>query len=112
MDKHSPLLGMSLFVEVARTGNFSRAGDNLGMPVATLSRRIGAMERAFGVRLFDRSTRHVELTEAGRRYFERCAHLVDEARLAQESLFEVASRPAGHIRISLPVDLGTHYIGP
>ena len=42
---------------------------------------IAAMEREFGVRLFNRTTRRVELTDAGRRYFERCAHLVDEARL-------------------------------
>ncbi|MET3135374.1 DNA-binding transcriptional LysR family regulator [Oxalobacteraceae bacterium GrIS 1.11] len=86
MNDHTTLLGMSLFVEVARTGNFSQAGRNLAVPVATLSRRIAAMEREFGVRLFDRTTRKVELTEAGRRFFERCAHLIDEARLAQESL--------------------------
>ena len=75
MDQLTSLHEMALFVEVARTGNFSRASRNLGVPVATLSRRISAVERAFGVRLFNRSTRKVELSEAGRRYFERCAHL-------------------------------------
>ena len=68
----SALHDMTLFVEVARTTSFSRASRNLGVPGATLSRRIAAMERQFGVRLFDRTTRRVELTEAGRRYFERC----------------------------------------
>ena len=112
MSDLSALHDMTLFVEVARTENFSRASRNLGVPGATLSRRIAAMEREFGVRLFDRTTRRVELTEAGRRYFERCAHLVDEARLAQEALRDGAERPSGHICVSMPVDLGVHYIGP
>ena len=108
----SALHDMTLFVEVARTASFSRASRNLSVPGATLSRRIAAMEREFGVRLFDRTTRRVELTEAGRRYFERCGHLVDEARLAQEALRETAAQPSGHIRISMPVDLGVTVIGP
>jgi DNA-binding transcriptional LysR family regulator len=106
------LQDMMLFVEVARKGNFSRASAALGMPGATLSRRIAAMERDFGVRLFDRTTRRVELTEAGRRYLERCGHLVDEARLAQEALRDETTRPAGHLRVSMPVDLGVSVIGP
>jgi DNA-binding transcriptional LysR family regulator len=64
------------------------------------------------VRLFDRTTRRVELTEAGARYFERCAHLADEARLAQEALRETTARPTGHLRLSMPVDLGVQMIGP
>jgi DNA-binding transcriptional LysR family regulator len=103
---------MTLFVDVARTDSFSRASANLCVPGATLSRRIVAMEREFGVRLFDRTTRRVELTDAGRRYFERCAHLVDEARLAQEALRESAALPSGHVRVSMPVDLGVFVIGP
>ena len=106
------LHNMALFVEVARTGSFSRASENLGMPTATVSRRIAAAEREFGVRLFDRTTRRVALSDAGRRYFERCEHLVEEARLAQDALLEVASRPTGHLHVSMPVDLGVHTIGP
>ena len=112
MSDLSALHDMTLFVEVARTKNFSAAGRRLGVPVATLSRRVAAMEREFGVRLFDRTTRRVELTEAGARYFERCAHLADEARLAQESLRETAARPGGHLRVSMPVDLGVYMVGP
>ena len=108
----SALHDMTLFVAVARTGNFSRASANLGVPGPTLSRRIAAMEREFGVRLLVRNTRLVELTDVGRRYFERCAHLVDEARLAQEALRESAALPTGHVRISMPVDLGVLVIGP
>jgi len=112
MENLSALHDMALFVEVARTGSFSRASVKLGVPGATLSRRIAAMERHFGVRLLDRTTRSVALSETGQRYFERCAHLVDEARLAQEALAENVSRPVGHVRVSMPVDLGLTYIGP
>lgn len=112
MKNLSALHDMALFVEVARTGSFSRASTKLGVPGATLSRRIAAMERQFGVRLLDRTTRKVALSEAGQRYFDRCAHLVDEARLAQEALSETVNRPVGHVRVSMPVDLGLTYIGP
>lgn len=103
---------MALFVEVARTASFTRASARLGMPGATLSRRIAAMEARLGVRLFDRTTRRVELTDAARRYLERCAHLVDEAGLAEQALRESASTPSGHLRVSMPVDLGIFWVGP
>ena len=112
MKNLSVLHDMALFVEVARTGSFNRASLSLGMPGATLSRRIAGMEKQLGVRLFDRNTRRVALTTAGRRYFERCAALVDEARLAEEALKAVASHADGHLRVSMPVDLGVHVIGP
>ena len=112
MDDLSLLHDMTLFVEVARTGSFSRASANLGMPAATLSRRIAAMERKFAVRLFDRTTRRVELTDLGRRYFERCGDLVDQARLAQEALRDAAAGPTGHLRVSMPVDMGVNHVGP
>ena len=112
MDDLSALRDMTLFVEVARTGSFSRASVNLGVPGATLSRRVAAMERKFGVRLFDRTTRRVELTDVGRRYFDRCGDLVDQARLAQEALRESAAGPTGHVRVSMPVDMGVNHVGP
>ena len=103
---------MALFVEVARATSFTRASAQLGMPGATLSRRIAAMEQRLGVRLFDRSTRHVALTEPARRYLERCERVVDDARLAEAALRDVAERPIGHLRVSMPVDLGLHWVGP
>ena len=58
---------MAMFVEVARAGNFTKACERLGMANATLSRRVVAMEQRLGVRLFERSTRHMALTEAAQR---------------------------------------------
>jgi DNA-binding transcriptional LysR family regulator len=59
---------MALFVEVAHTLSFRRAADATGVPNSTLSRRIGALEKAIGLRLLHRTTRRVELTEAGQIY--------------------------------------------
>jgi DNA-binding transcriptional LysR family regulator len=92
-----------LFVEVARRKNFSRAAESMDMPVSTLSRRISELERRLGVRLLNRSTRKIELTEAGAVYFERCQNVVAEARIAHEQLLEVTQQPKGRLRISMPV---------
>jgi len=112
MNDLSSLHDMVLFVEVARTRSFSGAGRNLGVPTPTLSRRIAAMETRLSVRLFERSTRRVTLTDAGQRYFDRCANLADEARLAEEALIDSTEQPTGHLRLSMPVDLGINFLGP
>jgi DNA-binding transcriptional LysR family regulator len=86
---------MRLFVEVARTKSFRRAADALDMPNSTLSRHIAELEKTIGLRLLHRSTRKVELTEAGEVYFKRCHSIVEEAQIAHESLLDVVERPTG-----------------
>ncbi|MYM94331.1 LysR family transcriptional regulator [Duganella vulcania] len=108
----SLLSSMELFVAVANAKGFRRAAETLDMPNSTLSRRISELEKEIGVRLFHRSTRKVELTEAGQAYFRRCESIVAEARLAHESLQELAERPTGTLRVSMPVDLAITYLAP
>ncbi|CAM5473446.1 LysR substrate-binding domain-containing protein [Eoetvoesiella caeni] len=103
---------MRLFVEVARMKNFRRAAEALEMPSSTLSRQIAQLEKTIGLRLLHRSTRKVELTEAGEVYFKRCQSIVEEAQIAHESLLDVAERPTGTLRVSMPVDLATDYLAP
>jgi DNA-binding transcriptional LysR family regulator len=103
---------MRLFVEVARTKSFRRAAESLDMPNSTLSRHIADLEKAIGLRLLNRSTRKVELTEAGEAYFRRCQSIVEEARIAHESLLDLAERPTGTLRVSMPADLATGYLAP
>lgn len=103
---------MALFVEVAKSMSFRRAAETLGMPNSTLSRRISALEKAIGLRLMHRTTRKLELTEAGLIYFERCKRIVDEARLAHEELGGILANPTGVLRVSLPVDFATSYLAP
>lgn len=103
---------MALFVEVVRTRSFRRAAEAMGMPNSTLSRRISVLEKAIGLRLLHRTTRKIELTEAGQLYFERCKRIVDEARLAHEQLGEMLAQPSGVLRASLPVDFANIYLAP
>lgn len=112
MSSTSLLSAMELFVAVANAKGFRRAADLLEMPNSTLSRRISELEKEIGVRLFHRSTRKVELTEAGQSYFRRCESIVAEARIAHESLQELAERPSGTLRVSMPVDLAISYLAP
>ncbi|SFB45786.1 LysR family transcriptional regulator [Azotobacter beijerinckii] len=103
---------MALFVEVVKARSFRRAAEAMGMPNSTLSRRISGLEKAIGLRLLHRTTRKIELTEAGQLYFERCKRIVEEARLAHEQLGEMLAQPSGTLRASLPVDFATIYLAP
>ncbi|MGV6477694.1 LysR family transcriptional regulator [Azotobacter vinelandii] len=103
---------MALFVEVVKAKGFRSAADALGMPNSTLSRRISELEKSIGLRLLHRTTRKIELTEAGQIYFERCKRIVDEARLAHEHLGEMLAQPSGVLRASLPVDFAVTYLAP
>lgn len=103
---------MSLFVEVARAKSFRRAAQALDMPSSTLSRRILVLERAIGLRLLHRTTRRIELTEAGQIYFERSQRIVEEARLAHEQLSDIVLQPQGVLRVSLPVDFAVVFLAP
>lgn len=103
---------MRLFVEVARLRSFRRAAEALEMPNSTLSRHIAELEKKVGLQLLHRSTRKVELTDAGEVYFKRCQSIVEEAQIAHESLLDVAERPTGTLRVSMPVDLATNHLAP
>ncbi|NHZ64288.1 LysR family transcriptional regulator [Massilia genomosp. 1] len=103
---------MQLYVEVAKTKNFRKAAVTLGMSSSTLSRNIAALEKEIGVRLLHRSTRRVELTDAGQAYFNRCQGIVEEANVAHEALRGDAARPSGTLRVSMPVDLAINYLAP
>ncbi|HEL4101851.1 LysR family transcriptional regulator [Stenotrophomonas maltophilia] len=106
------LKDMALFVEVVKAKGFRSASDATGIPNSTLSRRITELEKSIGLRLLHRTTRKIELTEAGLIYFERAKRIVDEARLAHEQLGEMLKQPSGVLRVSFPVDFAVTYLAP
>lgn len=106
------LRDMQLFVEVAKARSFTRAAEALDMPASTVSRRIAGLERAVGLRLINRTTRHVELTEAGAAYYERCRAITDEARVAHENLRDMVTKPRGQLRLSITGDFGSIFLAP
>lgn len=101
-----------LFVAVARAKNFSLAAKRLRMPVSTLSRRVAVFESKLGVQLLHRSTRRVELTDSGARYFERCQLVVEAAEAAQAELHGDRDLPRGPLRVSATPDFALAYLTP
>jgi DNA-binding transcriptional LysR family regulator len=91
------------FASVAQYGGFSAAARKIGVEKTRLSRRIAALEKRLGVRLLQRTTRALALTEAGQRFFERCVATVEGAQAAYDSVAELRREPAGLVRISSPV---------
>jgi DNA-binding transcriptional LysR family regulator len=91
------------FASVAQYGGFSAAARTIGIEKTRLSRRIAALEKRLGVRLLQRTTRALSLTEAGQRFFERCVATVEGAQAAFDSVAELRREPAGLVRISSPV---------
>jgi DNA-binding transcriptional LysR family regulator len=94
------------FREVAMQGNFSRAAARLHMSKATVSKYVAELETRFGVRLLNRSTRAVSLTDAGALLLERSTPMLEMVELTQSALQERASQPAGRLRISAPHGMG------
>jgi DNA-binding transcriptional LysR family regulator len=91
------------FASVVQYGGFSAAARTIGIEKTRLSRRIAALEKRLGVRLLQRTTRALALTEAGRRFFERCVATVEGAQAAYDSVAELRREPAGLVRLSSPV---------
>ena len=91
------------FASVVQYCGFSAAARTIGVEKTRLSRRIAALEKRLGVRLLQRTTRALALTEAGQRFFERCAATVEGAQAAYDSVAELRREPAGLVRLSSPV---------
>src|SRR5258706_4270400 len=91
------------FASVVEYGGFAAAARTIGVEKSRLSRRIAALEKRVGVRLLQRTTRALALTEAGQRFFERCLATVEGARAAYDSVAELRKEPSGPVRLSCPV---------
>jgi DNA-binding transcriptional LysR family regulator len=90
------------FASVVRYGGFSAAARTIGVEKTRLSRRIAALEKRLGVRLLQRTTRALSLTDAGQRFFERCVATVEGAQAAYDSVAQLRREPAGLVRLSSP----------
>jgi len=91
------------FASVVQYGGFSAAARTIGVEKTRLSRRISGLEKRLGVRLLQRTTRALALTEGGKRFFERCVATVEGAQAAYDSVAELRREPVGLVRISSPV---------
>jgi DNA-binding transcriptional LysR family regulator len=99
------LNAMYLFAKVVEHGSYSAAARALGLQTSKLSRRVSDLERQLGVRLLQRTTRRVTVTEIGQTYYHHCAALGAEALAAQEAIDRTRSEPQGVVRMSCPISL-------
>ncbi len=102
---------MLYFAEVAERGGFAAAGRALGMPKSRLSRRISELESRLGVRLLQRTTRKLSLTEVGEIYLRHCSVLRDQAHAAGEAVEQMQAAPRGTVRVACPVTLAQNAMG-
>jgi DNA-binding transcriptional LysR family regulator len=99
-----------VFARLVEAGSFTAAARLLGMPKTTVSRRIAALEREVGVRLVQRTTRSLNMTDAGRLYYEQSSQALRAIEDANVRLAEARAEPSGTIRISAPVGFAGHFL--
>jgi DNA-binding transcriptional LysR family regulator len=102
---------VSVFVKVVQAGSFSQAARQLSMPNTTVSAKVAALEKRLGVTLIQRTTRKLNITEAGEAYFRRCVVALEELQAAETEVTSSQAAPQGVLRITAPVDAG-HTILP
>ncbi len=106
------LTAMALFVHVVERGGFTAAANYLHESVSTVSRRIAELEKSLNVRLLERSTRSVRLTELGESFYEHCRRGVEEFEIAQLTIENRQSEMSGSLSITVPPNLAEPYFVP
>jgi DNA-binding transcriptional LysR family regulator len=106
------LSAIRAFMQASRSSSFSEAAERLGLSTSTVGKSVSRLEGRLGVRLFQRSTRHLALTEEGRVFLDGCERAVAELAAAEAALASRMADPAGRLRVSLPELLGRRIAGP
>lgn len=104
------LEGMRTFVAVVSLGSFTEAAERLGISKALASKYLARLEARLGVRLLNRSTRTLHVTEAGRAYHERCRKILDDIDELEGLLREGRDEPRGTLTIAAPQTFGERFV--
>lgn len=107
-----PPADMLLFAAVARAGSFTAAARSLGITKQTASERLAKLEQRLGVRLLERTTRRLRVTDSGANYYERCAAIAAQIEEANAEVQRRQPDPVGLLRLSAPVLYGRRYLAP
>ncbi len=106
------LNGMRVFAQVVEAKSFSAAADKLGMSKSLASRHVSALESSLSVKLLNRSTRKLGLTEAGTVFYEHCARIVQEAEVAAQRVTQTQSEPVGLVRVTAVPGFAVRHLLP
>ena len=107
-----PLYEMSVFSKVVSAGSLSAAGRDLGVSTAVISRRLAALEARLGVRLVNRTTRRLALTDEGASYHDACTRILGEIEAADAAATARRVEPQGVLKVALPASFGHKHIAP
>src|SRR5215470_7907895 len=99
---------MRVFTRVAQRASFAAAAEDLRMSRASVTKHVAAIEERHGVRLLDRTTRSVSVTEAGRVYLERCLECLQAYDDSEAAIGGLSAEPRGRLRVASPFDLNRH----
>jgi len=106
------LNGIGIFVKLAESRSFTVAASRLAMSPSGVSKAITRMEGRLGVRLVNRTTRSISITQEGEIYLNHCLRLLEELDGAAAAIFQAQSVPSGRLRVQLPRGLGPKIIIP
>ncbi len=109
MDK---LTSMKVFATVAKSGSFAAAAKDLGISRAMATKHVMHLENTLGVRLLNRTTRRISLTEAGASYLERCLQILEDIEETELAVTQLHTEPQGLLRMSTPPFFGTFHLAP
>ncbi|MFV1972308.1 MAG: LysR family transcriptional regulator [Thiohalobacterales bacterium] len=103
---------MVIFFHVVDSQSFSAAARQLGIARSAVSRHVSLLEKSIGVRLLNRTTRRLSLTEAGETYYQSCARIVAEAEMATQRVCQLQDEPVGTLKVTAPSSLGDPLVTP
>ncbi len=106
------LEAMSILLEAVEAGSLSAAGRKLGMPLASVSRKVSDLEAHLKTRLLNRSTRRLTLTDAGQSYVAACKRILEEVGEAERAAAGEYSAPKGDLSITAPIVFGRLHVLP
>ena len=101
-----------IFVAVVECGSFSLAAEKLGVTKSAISKRVTQLEDELGIRLLNRTTRKLSLTEAGKRYYDHVSQALALAQQGMDAVTELQGEPKGKLKITAPMSFGVLYIAP
>lgn len=112
MENGANLTAMLVFARVVELQSFSEAARALGWSKSHVSREIARLELRLGIRLLQRTTRRLALTELGQAYYPYCVRMLAEVQRAEAFVQQVHQQPAGHVRLQAPVTFGCQCVVP
>ncbi|EJC6803861.1 LysR family transcriptional regulator [Vibrio parahaemolyticus] len=106
------IASLPVFVAVVECGSFSLAAKQLNLTKSAISKRINQLEDDLGIRLLNRTTRKLSLTETGERYFEYASQALNLAQQGVDAVSELQGSPQGRLKITVPMSFGVLHIAP